>query len=67
MFVAHTTPNASLSIDWQKFASGNQSEMAGSIMFSNSKNVFYSYGLVFTRVISVLHIINKYCYNLKVL
>ena len=50
MLVAHTTKDASLDINWDKFTSGNQSEMAGSIMFSSSKDVHYSFAVAFTRV-----------------
>lgn len=51
VLVAHTTKDASLDIDWDKFTSGNQSDMAGSIMFSSSKDVHYSFGVSFTRLI----------------
>ena len=50
MLVAHTTKDARLEIDWDRFTSGNQSEMAGSIMFSDSKDVHYSFAVAFTRV-----------------
>ena len=50
VLVAHTSKDATLDIDWDKFTSGNQSEMAGSIKFSNSKDVYYSFAVAFTRV-----------------
>jgi hypothetical protein len=53
VFVAYTSVDVKLSVDWDKLLSGNQTEKANSVTLTPETDVHYTYTLLFTKVLHV--------------
>ncbi|XP_045156668.2 glycosylated lysosomal membrane protein B-like [Mercenaria mercenaria] len=51
VFVAYTSPNVKLTVDWERLLSDNHTEKANSVMLKPKAGVHYTYTLLFTKLI----------------